>query len=144
MDLYDRITNISNTNIEEELEKSIYSVRINLSKLDEERTCKIYSSALLEELKNKHIPAHLISTNDLGFDYEHYFLMIPNQDKFYLSDLTFSQFCAYNEDYSDLLIAGYQEINNDFLNKYLKLVTNQDLDKSFSIDDIFYGNIKRR
>ena len=55
MDLFDRITNINNVDIEEQLQKSIYEVRNEFNKLSEERTCKLYSSALLDKLKDKKI-----------------------------------------------------------------------------------------
>lgn len=139
MQLYDMIKNISNRNNEEELKKAIIKVKQELNGLTEERMCKIYSSYLLNELRNNHISARLINTRDLNLDYEHYFVLVPrNEEGYYLVDLTFSQFNEKEEQLNSLLKDGYQYMDDNILMYYLKIVENKkDLD-NYYIDEIFY------
>lgn len=73
MDLFDMMKNIRGINTEEMLDKSIEMVKTRLNLLTKERMCKVYSSYLLDELNNNHVPARLINSLDLGLSYEHYF-----------------------------------------------------------------------
>ena len=103
----------------------------------------IYSSLLFDTLRENHIPVRLINTNDLGYKYTHYFVIVPsNKEGYMLSDLTFSQFLSlgnFSDEFSDLLIAGYQKMDNLDLDKYLKTVTRENLDKKQGFDEIFYN-----
>lgn len=93
MDLYDKIKNIYGLNNEDGLIKAVTFTKKILSDLVEERMCKVYSSYLLGELKKQHIPAHMINTLDLGFQYEHVFVLVPsNYNGYFLEDLSFTQF----------------------------------------------------
>ena len=138
MELYDMMRNIYGKNTEEELIKAISSVRETLNGLVEERMCKVYSSFLLKELNNRHIPARLINTLDIGLEYEHIFILVPFNDKnYFLADLTFSQFNKNPEQLNQLLTAGYQLIDNISLNYYLDVIT-ENHKNQISVEDIFY------
>ena len=149
MELYDWMKNIRKTNVEEEIKNSIITTKEKLNNLTEDRTCFIYSSYLYEELKNKHIPARIISTKDLGYDYEHRFVLVSNEieeDNYYLIDLTFSQFLQKNEKnplFLSLLENGYQEINNDLWTFYIEYVTGNQNEIPFSLDKIFYQDLNQ-
>ena len=141
MDLYDKIKNIYGLNNEDGLIKAVTFTKKILSDLVEERMCKVYSSYLLEELKKQHIPAHMINTLDLGFQYEHVFVLIPsNDDGYFLADLTFSQFNKNINTLSQLLNEGYQLINDNSFRDYLSIVLNEDITEQISINDIFYSS----
>ena len=141
MDLYDKIKNIYGLNNEERLIKAITFTKKILSDLVEERMCKVYSSYLLNELKKQHIPAHMINTLDLGFQYEHVFVLVPsNDDGYFLADLTFSQFNKNINTLTQLLNEGYQIIDNNSFRDYLSIVLNEDITEQISINDIFYSS----
>ncbi len=119
------ILNIKNQNIEEVIKEAIEKVKEKLQGLDYNQTCLIYSSALFEILKSKHILVHIINTLDLGYSFEHQFLLVYDGNKYYLIDLTYRQF---NDDYlNDLNNNGYIETDNNTFNYYLKIVTNNNL-----------------
>ena len=141
MDLYNKIKNIYGLNNEDGLIKAVTFTKKILSDLVEERMCKVYSSYLLGELKKQHIPAHMINTLDLGFQYEHVFILVPsNNDGYFLADLTFSQFNKNINTLSQLLNEGYQIIDNNSFRDYLSIVLNEDITKQISINDIFYSS----
>ena len=141
MNLYDKIKNIYGLNNEEGLIKAITFTKKILSDLVEERMCKVYSSYLLNELKKQHIPAHMINTLDLGFNYEHVFILVPsNDDGYFLADLTFSQFNKNITTLTQLLNEGYQLINDNSFRDYLSIVLNEDITEQISINDIFYSS----
>lgn len=124
MNLYDKMLNISGKDIEEEIKKSIIETKQQLICLDQDRMCLIYSSYLYQNLKKRHILAHIIDTKDLGFDFNHRFILVYDKD-YYLLDLTYSQFLDDNPIFIKLLNDGYQKINNkDFL-MYLKIVVRE-------------------
>ncbi len=124
MNLYDKMLNISGKDIEEEIKKSIIETKQQLIGLDQDRMCLIYSSYLYQNLKKRHILAHIIDTKDLGFDFNHRFILVYDKD-YYLLDLTYSQFLDDNPIFIKLLNDGYQKINNkDFL-MYLKIVVRE-------------------
>lgn len=143
MELYDLMKNIRGKNNEEELKNAINIVKITLDSLTKERMCKVYSSFLLEELRNKHIPARIINTLDLGLNYEHEFVMILNNTfvgEYYVADLTFSQFNKEDELFKKLLIDGYQSMNdNTFLN-FLNIIEKGELSNKISIENAFYSS----
>lgn len=119
------ILNIKNQNIEEIIQESIKEVKENLQGLDYNQTCLIYSSALFEILKRKHILVHIINTLDLGYFFEHQFLLVYDGNNYYLIDLTYRQF--NDNSLSDLNKNGYIKIDNNIFKYYLKVVTNNDL-----------------
>ncbi len=119
------ILNIKNQNIEEIIQESIKEVKENLQGLDYNQTCLIYSSALFEILKRKHILVHIINTLDLGYSFEHQFLLVYDGNNYYLIDLTYRQF--NDNSLSDLNKNSYIKIDNNIFKYYLKVVANNDL-----------------
>ena len=139
MELYDMLKNISGKNNEELLIKSIANVKEILNGLTEERMCKVYSSFLLKELNTQHVPARLINTLDLGLNYEHVFVLVPSNDTgYFLIDLTFSQFNKQSEKLNELLVNGYQYIDDMSLNDYLNIIEKNSFNEKISVDNIFY------
>ncbi len=69
---------------------------------------------------------YLQNTSDLGFDYEHQFILVPINKltkDYYLIDLTYSKFVKNMEDqkiFTELLNKGYQKINNELWIQYLR------------------------
>lgn len=142
MELYSKIRNISGKNNEEELKKAIFYVREKLSNLGEERMCKVYSSFLLKELLQRHVPARLINTLDLGLEYEHQFILVAKSETdggYFIVDLTFSQFQQTKNCFSKLLENGYQTIENNNLIDYLNIVSNGCIKANISLDKIFFS-----
>ena len=124
------ILNIKNQDIEVVIRDSIKEVKEKLKGLDYNQTCLIYSSALFEILKRKHILVHIINTLDLGYSYLHQFLLVYDGNKYYLIDLTYKQF--NDNSLSDLNENGYIEIDDNIFKFYLKVVTNNDLTMDLS------------
>ena len=114
----------------EVIRDSIKEVKEKLKGLDYNQTCLIYSSALFEILKRKHILVHIINTLDLGYSYLHQFLLVYDGNKYYLIDLTYKQF--NDNSLSDLNENGYIEIDDNIFKFYLKVVTNNDLTMDLS------------
>lgn len=89
---------------------------------------------------------YLQNTSDLGFDYEHQFILVPINKltkDYYLIDLTYSQFIKNMEDekiFTELLNKGYQKINNELWIQYLKNILRNNNVKS-SIDEAFNKEI---
>ena len=131
------ILNIKNQDIEEIIRDSIKEVKEKLQGLDYNQTCLIYSSALFEILKRKHILVHIINTLDLGYSYLHQFLLVYDGNKYYLIDLTYKQF--NDNSLSDLNENGYIEIDDNTFKFYLKVVTNNDLTMDLSEDFLKKG-----
>lgn len=69
---------------------------------------------------------YLQNTSDLGFDYEHQFILVPINKltkDYYLIDLTYSKFVKNMEIqkiFTELLNKGYQKINNELWIQYLR------------------------
>lgn len=124
------ILNIKNQDIEVVIRDSIKEVKEKLRGLDYNQTCLIYSSALFEILKRKNILVHIINTLDLGYSFEHQFLLVYDGNKYYLIDLTYKQF--NDNSLSDLNENGYIEIDDNIFKFYLKVVTNNDLTMDLS------------
>lgn len=148
MELFDLMKNIRGTDNEQEIIQSIKSIKEILKGLTEERMCKVYSSYLHEELKKLHVPASIINTMELGIDYEHIFILVSTniEEKYYLTDLTFKQFHTNENEFTKLLIDGYQIVDDSLFNKYLQIISNNKLDEPIYIDDAFYkvNQIKKR
>ena len=135
MDLNELMRNIRGIDKEKVLKETIDEVRNEFTNIVEKQRCKIYSGRLVEKLKEKHVPVRLVNTKDLGYPYEHEFVLVPDKDdSYFLSDLTYSQFNALK--FPDLLEFGYERIDSDVLNDYLGIVTGVNSDKN--IDDIYY------
>lgn len=135
----EKITNIRGTNILEQMKDAIAATYKELNGLIDIQTCKIYSSYLYDELQKRHIPARIINTTYLGLSYEHAFVIVPNENKYYLIDLTFKQFNYKENDLSPLWELGFMEINNELLSKYLSVVSRINVDE-YDIDNLFYNN----
>ena len=139
MDIYNMLKNIYGNNIEEQLIKSIFTVKEKLYGLTEERMCKIYNGYLLNELHNNHVLARMINTLDLELNYEHIFILVPSNDSnYFLVDLTFSQFNQKNDQLSQLVDLGYQLINDSSLINYLNIVAKEKQIYKYSLEDLFY------
>lgn len=145
MDLFEKMTNINGFNTDILIQEAILSTKQELKDLTEERTCKIYNSLFLRKILSRHIPARLINTLDLGFWYEHVFVIVSNKSLigggYTLVDLTFSQFKSF-DGFEKLIQQGYQELEDIKFNDYLKRCTNQE---SFMItlDQAFYGSLEK-
>lgn len=137
MDL-NSILNITGINVVEEIEKSINNVKMELSGLTTDLTCKIYNSYLLEELRKHHVLVRLINTKDIGIDYEHYFLLISSVREYFLADLTYPQF--HDETIPNLSQKGYIKIDNSLLNRYLSVVAQQPV-IDYTCENLFYRSI---
>lgn len=142
MDLYNLMTNINGKNIEEELKESILVVKEKLKDLTNERTCKIYSGYLLDELTKRHVTARLINSLDLGIPYEHHFLLIPDIDEYFLADLTFLQFNVQPEAFLKLLKDGYQRIDSIAINVYLRIISSGEYKELTEVEKVFYKEVK--
>lgn len=140
MDLYSKIKNISGNDKEKELVKSISAVKEKLNGLTEERMCKVYSSFLLKELTDRHVPSRLINTLDLGLDYEHMFILVPcNECGYFLADLTFSQFNLKSDKFDKLLSDCYQFVDDDIFTSYFSVISKNNFINSVSVDNVFYS-----
>ena len=124
------ILNIKNQDIEEVIKVSIKEVKEKLQGLDYNQTCLIYSSALFEILKRKHILVHIVNTLDLGYSFEHQFLLVYDGNKYYLIDLTYRQF--NDNTLNELNENSYIKIDDNTFKFYLKVVTNNDLTMDLS------------
>lgn len=143
MSAYDLLKNVYGKNNEEQLRKSISAVKEQLSILDEDRMCKVYSNFLSKELSNNHVPSRIINTLDLDAEYEHHFILVPtNTEGYFLADMTFSQFSPKEDELPQLLENGYQLINDETFNKYLNIVTGNSIIGDFHVDDAFYTSPK--
>lgn len=144
MSVYDLLKNVYGKNNEEQLIKSISAVKETLKDLDEDRMCKVYSNFLSNELSNNHVPSRIINTLDLDAGYEHHFILVPtNTEGYFLADMTFSQFSPKQEKLTCLLEKGYQLIDDEGFNKYLNVVTGNNIIGDFSVDDVFYSSPKQ-
>lgn len=141
MELYKMISNISGKDNEKELIEAISSVRKKFQNIDEERMCRVYSGYLLDELHQRHVPCRLVNTKDIGLTYEHEFVLVANDEAngdYFIADLTFSQFKSELDYFQKLLIDGYQSIDREGLNCYLKIISKNTIKNSFSLDYMFF------
>lgn len=128
--------NKDNTPIEEKIKKSIEKTKIHLSDLTTTSTCMIYSSYLYSYLKKENVVCHIIDTNDLGIEYKHRFILIPNNENYYLVDLTFSQF-GNTDILNDLSKNGYDLMNEEKWKIYLEIISNYKVNY-IDIDEAFF------
>lgn len=136
MDL-SNLTNIMKINYEDTIRNVIKDVREEYKDLSTDRTCFLYSSLVHDKLKEKHIISRIISTIDLGIDYEHRFVLVKDKDKYYLIDLTYRQF--FNnvpQEFIKLDHDGYQLLDRVSLIKYLGSFSGKIVDND--IDNLFF------
>ena len=118
--------NIANKDQEAMFKLAIDKTKNELRGLNKEQMCMVYSSYLYNNLKDLSILAYIIDTTELGFNYLHRFILVPNNDTTYLLDLTYQQFIK-DEDkvLTKLVTDGYQKIDNDRYKYYLNKVTRE-------------------
>ena len=136
--------NISGKNNEEELIKAIAIVRKDLENVVEKGRCKFYSGHLVNELIKRNVPSRLINSLDLGLDYEHEFVLVPNNDingGYFLADLTFSQFQSDSNLFTKLINDGYQPIGDVELTVYLNTISHEEVKTIYSPDDLFFATV---
>ena len=139
MSLYDRMLNIANIDKESIIKQAIKKTKSDLTNLDYERMGLVYSSYLYENLKSLSCLAYIIDTNDLGFDYKHRFILVPDNNLYYLVDLTYKQF-GKDDILNSLYNNGYQEVDGDKYNYYLSKVTGSN--KDIAIDESLFKETK--
>ena len=140
MSLYDRMLNIANIDKESIIRKAIENTKSDLNGLDYERMCLVYNWYLYENLKDMSCLAYIVDTDDLGFDYKHRFVLVPDNNLYYLVDLTYKQFGKEDKVLNKLYNDGYQEIDNDKYNYYISRVTGNN--KDITIDESLFNETK--
>lgn len=140
MSLYDRMLNIANLNKEFIIRKAIENTKSDLDGLDYERMCLVYNWYLYENLKDMSCLAYIVDTDDLGFHYKHRFVLVPDNNLYYLVDLTYKQFGKDDDILSKLSSDGYEKIDNDKYCYYLSKVTGSD--KDITIDESLFREAK--
>ena len=140
MSLYDRMLNIANIDKESIIRKAIENTKSDLDGLDYERMCLVYNWYLYENLKDMSCLAYIVDTDDLGFDYKHRFVLVPDNNLYYLVDLTYKQFGKEDKVLNKLYNDGYQEIDNDKYNYYISRVTGNN--KDITIDESLFNETK--
>lgn len=140
MSLYDRMLNIANIDKESIIRKAIENTKSDLDGLEYERMCLVYNWYLYENLKDMSCLAYIVDTDDLGFDYKHRFVLVPDNNLYYLVDLTYKQFGKDDDILSKLYNEGYELIDNDKYNYYLSKVTGSE--KDITIDESLFREAK--
>ena len=140
MSLYDRMINIANIDKESIIRKAIENTKSDLDGLDYERMCLVYNWYLYENLKDMSCLAYIVDTDDLGFHYKHRFVLVPDNNLYYLVDLTYKQFGKDDDILSKLSSDGYEKIDNDKYCYYLSKVTGSE--KDITIDESLFREAK--
>ena len=140
MSLYDRMLNIANLDKETVIKRAIENTKSDLDGLDYERMCLVYNWYLYENLKDMSCLAYIVDTDDLGFHYKHRFVLVPDNNLYYLVDLTYKQFGKDDDILSKLYNEGYELIDNDKYNYYLSKVTGSE--KNITIDESLFREAK--
>ena len=131
---FNDMINIYKKDNKEELKHAIIEVKKQLNGLSIDQTCKIYSSFLYDELLKRHVLCRLVNTASLGLNYEHWFVLVPdNNQNYLLSDLTFEQF--HNQSFPELIEKGYQFMDNVSFNGYLRVFDDSNI--FCDIDEVF-------
>ena len=128
-------SNILHVNKEEVIQEVVNKTKSELEGLTTERTCKVYSDYISRSLHSINILHRNIDTKDYGYDYSHKFCIVPNEEDYYLIDLTYSQF--NNFDFVDLLLDGYMIISKDELKEYMNIVGKNNID--IDIDSLLFS-----
>lgn len=133
MGFYDKLINVRGNDISSSIKDSLRYVNDHYENLTHEQTCYIYASLVYDKLKSFGVSARLINTNDLGFDYLHYFVLVPyEKDKYYLVDPTYSQF--HSDNLKELLDNGYISLNDDIWDEYMNSILKR---SDMSVDEAF-------
>lgn len=140
MSLYDRMLNIANIDKESVIKRAVENTKSDLEGLDYERMCLVYNWYLYENLKDMSCLAYIVDTNDLGFSYQHRFVLIPSESNYYLADLTYKQFGKEDNFLNKLYNDGYEMIDNDKYNYYLHKITGSD--KDITVDESLFKETK--
>ena len=141
MSLYDRMLNIANLDKETVIKRAIENTKSDLDGLEYERMCLVYNWYLYENLKDMSCLAYIVDTDDLGFDYKHRFVLVPDDDgNYYLADLTYKQFGTDDEVLNKLYNDGYEMLDNEKYNYYLNKVTGTN--KDITIDESLFREAK--
>ena len=136
MDLYAKMLNISGNNVLLSIQEAIKETTAALKYLTYERMCLVYSSYLYNNLSKRHLLVRLIDTNDINLKYQHRFILVKDNNIYYLCDLTFAQFNSSL--FLDLNTQGYMLCDNQLFNEYLKVVTNEY--PNIFLEDVFISN----
>ena len=131
---------MSNIDKESIIRKAIENTKSDLEGLDYERMCLVYNWYLYENLKDMSCLAYIVDTDDLGFDYKHRFVLVSDNNLYYLVDLTYKQFGKEDKVLNKLYNDGYQEIDNDKYNYYISRVTGNN--KDITIDESLFNETK--
>ena len=141
MDLSE-LLKLLDSNVEDEIIKSIESVNKELEGLTKEGTCLIYSDYITRSLRDKDITTKRINTKYFDYPYEHQFNLVPfDNDNYYLIDLCFGQF--KRDDFPSLVEDGYMIVDDSYFNNYMKIVGNSN--KNISLKEVksFVSSIKK-
>lgn len=143
MDLYDRMLNINNRDIEKCISDTISKVKKLIP--DTERLCMVASNLIYNDLLDIHIPSKIINTKELGLGYEHEFVLTKDRNIYYLIDIAYEQFLNKGTILnSDLLKNGYIRANNNILKEYLNSIPNTYKIDNIDIDDLYLPNIRSK
>lgn len=136
MNLYERMLNIKQINIENTIKQII-----NKNKQIIPNTtgmCQVASNLIYNDLQSKHIPSRIINTKELGLGYEHEFLLVKDIKKYFLIDITYDQFLISNTILNkELLNNGYIIIDNNTLTNYLNSIPNTFKIDYIDIDEVY-------
>ncbi len=133
MNVYD-LLNINKIDIEEAIKDTVKTVREQYKKLDTDLTCMIYSGAVSDELRKKHVLNRMVDSEDLGCVYNHRFNLVPIEEDYYVIDLTYEQFKS--DDFPELKNNGYMLMNDSNFKHYLEIVGYTSID--ITVKDAFF------
>lgn len=92
-------------------------------------------------MQKNHLQVRLINTQDLGIDFEHYFILVKDGNTYYIADLTYEQFNSSL--LNNLLLNGYILVDNKTLNEYLSIINKKEIN-GFTCDNLFYMEITNK
>ncbi len=117
------ILNIANIDYEETIKQVIKEVKEEYKDLTIFLSCKIFSSLVSEKLRERHVITRLISTKDLGCNYDHWFSLVKDKEDYYVIDLTYRQFFKeIDERFKELDMDGYQKVDETMLHSYINSI----------------------
>ena len=135
-----KILNIRNIKVEDQIKKAIAQTKEELDGLDLERMCKIYSAYAVRNLLDRGVLSRFIDTKDLDSEYSHSFVIALDSNSNYLVDLTYSQFKDEEDVLFDLKENGYTQLNDEKWDHYLKVLPKEN---NFTIDEAINGKQKK-
>ena len=127
MNIYD-LLNIGNVDIVESIKDVVEETREQLQGLDTDLTCKLYSSAVFDNLNKRHILNRMIETYDLECSYNHRFNMVLAGEDYYIIDLTYEQFRC--DELPELKKNGFMRMDDNSFKHYLEIVGYSSVDIS--------------